>query len=158
MLRFHPGQFICCILLAGLAFPKAGSELKEVSDSKYKPGQVWNYKTRAGEESSTLTILRIDAMPDDKRIVHIRVDGIRLRNCRGGPEPDQIQHMPFERESLERSINKQIGTTEVPDFKEGYDEWRKGWDHGSAGIYLVTVAQAVDVAEKTFRQGIGCSN
>lgn len=158
MLRFHPRQFICCILLAVLAFPKAGPQLKEVSDSKYKPGQVWSYKTRAGEESSVLTILRIDAMPDDKRIVHIRVDGIRLRNCRGGPEPDQIQHMPFERESLERSINKQIRTTEVPDFKEGYEEWRKGWDQGRAGIYTITVAEAVDVADKNFRQGIGCPN
>ncbi len=33
---------------------------KEVSDEKYKPGQVWSYKTRTNESESTLTILRVE--------------------------------------------------------------------------------------------------
>jgi hypothetical protein len=27
--------------------------LKEITDTKYKPGQVWSYKTRPSEEKST---------------------------------------------------------------------------------------------------------
>ena len=56
--------------------------LKEVQDAKYKPGQVWSYKTRPNEQKSTVTILRVDETAQAKRIVHIRVEHVQLTNCR----------------------------------------------------------------------------
>src|SRR5215471_6731312 len=119
--------------------------LKEVKDDKYEPGQVWSYKTRPGEETSTFTVLRVEEAPKGKRIIHIHVDGIRLKNCTGGPEPDTVAHMPFARESIEASSTKKLRTVPIPSFEEGYAEWRKGWDAGKAGYYTITVSEAVDV-------------
>ena len=77
-------------------------------DSKFAPGQVWAYKTRQNEESSTLTILKVEALPKLGTIIHMRVDKIRLRNCTGGPEPDKFEHMPFARDAIERSAKRLI--------------------------------------------------
>jgi hypothetical protein len=101
--------------------------LKDVEDSKYKPGQVWTYKTRPGEEKSTLTILRVEAASKHSRIVHIRLDNIRLRSCNGGNEPKPFEHMPFAQEALDQSVVKNIRSGPVPDFKNGYSEWRQAW-------------------------------
>jgi hypothetical protein len=131
--------------------------LKEVKDEKYKPGQVWSYKTRTGEEASTFTVLRVDAAPEGKRIVHIHVDGIRLKNCTGGPEPDTVAHMPFAKELIGASAVKNLRTVKVPSFEDGYSEWRRGWDAGKAGIYTITVSEAIEVMQKTFDQELGCS-
>jgi hypothetical protein len=131
--------------------------LKEVSDEKYKPGQVWSYKTRTNESESTLTILRVEKIDGKKSIVHIRVDRIVLKNCSGGPEPEQLPHMPFSREAIDASVLKVLRTGQVPDFHEGYSEWRSAWDSGKAGFYTITVAQALDVSHATFNQGLGCS-
>lgn len=50
-------------------------------------GQTWHYNARHGEEKSTLSVLKVESLPKGI-IIHIRVDGIRLRNCTGGPEPN----------------------------------------------------------------------
>jgi hypothetical protein len=112
------------------------------SDAKFRPGQVWEYNTRPHEKGSTLTILKIESLPKLGVIVHIRLDKVRLRNCTGGPEPDNFQHMPFAREALDRSVTKLVKEGDVPEFKDGYGEWRK--DCG--GVYTITVAEAVAVA------------
>jgi hypothetical protein len=122
-------------------------------DSKFVPGQVWTYKTRQSEESSTLTILKVEALPKLGTIIHIRVDKIRLRNCTGGPEPDKFEHMPFTRDAIERSITKMVREGKTPDFREGYDEWHKA----CGGVYTITVAEAVRVTEENFRQNLGCA-
>jgi len=153
--RILPCVFLTIVVLCSAKTPD--TKLKEVSDPKYKPGQVWSYKTRSGEEQSTLTILRVEEWTEKKRIVHIRVDRIRLRNCTGGPEPDNVQHMPFAREALDASVIKVIRSGEVPDYRDGYQEWRKAWDARQAGVYTITVAAAVDVMQENFRQGLGCS-
>jgi hypothetical protein len=122
-------------------------------DPKFHPGQVWAYKTRHGEEASFLTILKVESLPRIGTIIHVRVDKVRLRNCTGGPEPDKFEHMPFTRDAIELSVTKLITeTSEIPDYKDGYDEWRKA----CGGVYTISVAQAVEVAEATFSKGIGC--
>jgi len=124
----------------------------EVTDAKFRPGQVWQYKTRSHERSSTLTILKVESLPNVGTIIHIRVDKVRLRNCTSGPEPDNFQHMPFARDAIERSVTKVVSTGSVPDFQEGYDEWRSA----CGGVYTITVAEAIQAAEDTFRKNLGC--
>jgi hypothetical protein len=131
--------------------------LKEVQDTKYKPGQVWSYKTRTNEQKSTITILRVDETPQAKRIVHIRVEHVQLTNCRGGNAPD-FEHMPFSKEALDQSVLEVIRSDKVPDFENGYTSWRAAWDAKKAGYYTISVAEALDVAQKNFNQGIGCPN
>jgi hypothetical protein len=127
-------------------------ELTEMKDSKFRPGQVWQYKTRLQEEGSTLTILKVESSPKMGTIIHIRVEKIRLRNCTGGPEPDKFEHMPFTREAIEHSVTKLLKENSVPDFHAGYDEWR----NACGGVYTITVAEAIQVGEVTFRKNLGC--
>ncbi|MFZ0581839.1 MAG: hypothetical protein WAN72_12965 [Candidatus Acidiferrales bacterium] len=146
------------LLPAGGARPQSGEkrpcpEPQEAKDSKFHPGQVWNYKTRPNEQKSTLTILKIESLPKLGVIVHIRVDDIRLHNCTGGPEPNNFAHMPFTRDAIERSVVKVAKEDgPVPDFNEGYDEWRRA----CGGVYTITVAEAIEVSEKGFNERLGC--
>jgi len=127
-------------------------EPTESSDSKFRPGQVWQYKTRPHEEGSTLTILKVETLPKQGTIIHIRVEKIRLRNCTGGPEPDKFEHMPFSRDALERSVTKLVKERSVPDFQTGYDAWKDA----CGGVYTISVADAVQVSEDNFRKNLGC--
>jgi hypothetical protein len=124
-------------------------------DSKFRPGQVWQYKARPGEEKSTLTILKVESLPKGVIVVHVRVEGVRLANCRGGPEPDKFEHMPFVRDALEHSVTKILKENgEVPEYNAGYQEWR----NACGGVYTISVADAIKVAETTFQQNLGCSS
>jgi hypothetical protein len=127
-------------------------EPAESGDSKFRPGQVWQYKTRPHEEGSTLTILKVETLPKQGTIIHIRVEKIRLRNCTGGPEPDKFEHMPFARDAVERSVTKLVKERSVPDFQAGYDAWK----NACGGVYTISVADAVQVGEDGFRKSLGC--
>ena len=144
-------------LMLPCAAAASGSTLKEVKDAKYKPGQVWSYHTRVENEGSTLTILRIDETAEKKRVVHVSVDHIHIKNCSGGPEPDKVIHMPFATEALDNSVTKLLRTEEVPDYKEGYERWRRAWDAGKAEFSTTTVMEAVEAIQQTFLHGLGCS-
>jgi hypothetical protein len=128
-------------------------EPQAAEDPKFHPGQVWEYHTRPREKKSTLTILKIESIPQLGVIVHIRVDKIRLRNCSGGPEPDKFEHMPFSRDAIDRSVVKLVKDhSDVPNFAEGYAEWRE--DCG--GIYTISVAEAIQAGEEVFNNHFGC--
>jgi hypothetical protein len=137
--------------------PKKDVTLKQSTDEKFKVGDVWEYQTRKGEEHSRITILRVDESPELGTIVHVGVDNIRFANCLGGPEPDSVPHMPFARKALDVSVVKKAASGQpLPDYEEGYREWREAYEQKHAGIYVIGVADAVSVAEKTFQKGIGC--
>jgi hypothetical protein len=116
---------------------------------------VWSYKARTGEESSTLTILRVESLPKVGVILHVRIDGIKLKNCSGGHSPTTIQHAPFSREAIDRSVLKLVSQGNViPDYEAGYLNWR---EH-CGGIYTIPVAEMVSVDEKTLNGGMTCSD
>jgi len=122
-----------------------------VNDNKYHPGQVWRYKTRAGEENSRVTILKVESLLKVGTIIHVSVDNTRLRNSVTRTASHNFQHMTFTKDSLERSVTElQKDNSEIPDLS-GYEQWRA--DCG--GVYTNTVAEAIEVAEFTFNTGIG---
>jgi hypothetical protein len=148
------GAIICCAVSCyGTAERSTPCpELSPAADSKFVPGQVWSYQTRDTEPFSTLTILKVESEPKLGTIIHIRVDRIRLHNCSGGPEPNQLEHAPFTREALDRSVVKLLRQDAVLPTMEGYEQWRR--DCG--GVYAITVAQMLTVDEQTFNAGMGC--
>ena len=44
----------------------------------------------------------------------------------------------------------------MPNYRDGYEEWKEAYSRKKAGIYVIPVAKAVAVAEKTYQSGIGC--
>jgi len=154
----RPSVGIALVLLLGQSAASRDKTCplpEAVKDSKFRPGQVWEYKTRSGEEKSSLTVLRVESLPKVGTVIHVRVDNVRLKNCTGGPEPNTIEHMPFIRDAVERSVTKLLKEgSGVPDFRAGYDEWRKA----CGGAYSVAVSEAVELDEVTLRKNLGCGS
>jgi hypothetical protein len=108
----------------------------------FEPGQIWSYHTRAQDEGSTLTILKLETLDRIAgRVVHIRVEGVRLGGDALEPAaPTAIAHLPFEEAALRASVIDLVSFVEVlPDFSEGYAQWQQ--DEG--GVFTVAVREAV---------------
>jgi hypothetical protein len=123
-------------------------------ESHYKIGQVWSYKTRKHEDQSTLTIVKIDSDSKLGNIIHISITGLKMKNPDSENDPiDTIGHMPFTEKAIDKSVIKLIKEdSNLPDYKEGYDEWRIAFDNKQAGIYKISVSEAVEKAEKNLNK------
>jgi hypothetical protein len=140
------GLFIVFACAGATAQTKTCPKLEShVSDPIFKRGQVWSYHSRPDEPDSTVTILQIDRLEKVGVVIHVRVDGLRMRNPRHQLIP-AIEHMPFSRDAMLLSAIDVQRTAETLPTLEGYDRWRA--DCG--GVYTISVADAVSVAEKTF--------
>ena len=123
--------------------------------SRFEPGQVWTYDHRPGEEDSRLTILRVDQDGVLGQIVHVCVDGVGLPQS-VDPELQstrRISHMPFSAEAVAESVGKHVDTVEVPDHAEGYGHWREAFEREEAGVFTITVGEAVDAIVTVNSQG-----
>ena len=108
-------------------------------DSKYKPGQIWEYKTRPGESASRITILRVENADKVGVIVHVGIAGVRLKSC-----GDTVQHAPFAKAALDESVTRQSGTvTKMPAYEEGYNQWLAN----CGGVYTIKIAEVLNVID-----------
>jgi hypothetical protein len=120
----------------------------------FAPGQIWTYHTRPGEEASRLIICRIDPDPNLGQIIHIHVNGLRLKNKRApGGSTDQIGHMPYAADALCKSLTGLESTgSALPPFEDGYQQWRDAFDHGKAGVWTAPPAEAIAAMESILNQ------
>lgn len=144
------------IVIAGicLASVLGGCAMNSVSDlfshAKYHTGERWSYKTRAGEENSTLVIGGVEAAAKEAPpVVHISIEGLKL----SGPEGktlDHIGHMPMSQDAVDKSVTHLVGQNAAPtsDYSAGYDYWKAA---GSGGVFAITVEQAVSYYEKVIQ-------
>lgn len=130
------------------------SQLKDITDSRFKVGQVWSYKTRLNETKSTFIVVKVENHPELGNIVHIALRDLKIKNPRSrNGFTDTMNHLPFVEKALSKSVVKMLKEkVELPDFEEGYGLWREAVDQKRAGAYTITVAEAVEVAEKTLNQ------
>lgn len=126
----------------------------ETSSDKFKIGQVWKYSNRPGEDSSTLTILKIEKYEKGDTIIHIRVDGIKLYNPNvTGGYSNFIGHLPFSEKIISKSVTKLVEENKnLPDFSEGYNQWKEAWDNGKGGYWTVDLKEAIDGMDSVMRQ------
>ena len=149
------------LLVASLTLTQQGSakekqkcaEPQTTTDSTYSPGQVWSYKARPGEDSSTVTILRVERAPTIGVVIHVRIDGVQFGNCTGGPAPTTVQHAPFTKAAIDKSVTRKLRTiSELPAFEAGYKDWLSH----CGGVYTFTLAEMVAADDATFNAGLGC--
>jgi hypothetical protein len=130
-------------------------EPQTATDPKFSPGQLWSYRTREGEESSTVTVLRVETLAKIGVIVHVRIEGIHLKNCSGGASPTSIGHAPMSREALDRSVTKLLEERRaLPHYQEGYNEWRQA----CGGVYTISVADVIKADEEAFNSEMNCAS
>lgn len=150
-------QNLTCILIAlllvGCDSGKTSTKMENTMQP-FAPGQVWTYNTRPGEEASRIVICRVETDPKLGEIVHIHVNGLRLKNKHApGGASDQIGHMPYSGEALRKSLTKLESTgTVLPSSDSGYQEWRGAFDKGKAGVWTASVSEAIAGMESALNQ------
>lgn len=127
-------------------------ETRDVNEGKpkFEVGDVWSYASRPDETASTVTVLMVETDAKLGPVVHVSVTNIRMKNPRApGGFSSSIAHMPFAESALEASVTKRMAQhVTLPDFRNGYAQWRSALDKGNAGIFTISVAEAIDTIER----------
>src|SRR6266478_4506497 len=123
----------CLVLLKAAVVGCSKSEKKTVftdtDKSEFKVGQVWNYKTRPGEEASMLVVLKVETAPGWKPIVHVGVTGLKIKTAKG--IQDIIPHTPFDEAAVKNSVTTMVSDKgKLTNFQEGYGLWRAAASSG----------------------------
>lgn len=123
--------------------------LVDGTSGRFHVGERWSYKTRPGEEGSQITVVKIDSNPSLGVILHVSIDGLRIRNPTApGGYADKIGHMPMAEAAVDKSVTTMVSeSATLPNFQDGYDQWRAAFDQGKAGVFTVTIAEAVGSME-----------
>lgn len=117
----------------------------------YAAGQVWKYHVNSGDESSTLQINKVEQDPKLGAIYHISVFRLHISNPRvAGGIQTELPHLPVSKETLDKSVETLVNAPLRPvAYEEGYTYWKKEFDAGHAGIYTMSVAEIITLAEQT---------
>jgi|SRR5688572_15875631 len=126
----------------------------EITSDKFEVGQVWKYNNRPGEDSSTLTILKVEKHEKGDTVIHIRVDKIKLYNPNvAGGYSDFIGHLPFSEKAISKSVTTLVRQNKnLPDFSEGYNQWKEAWDDGKGGYWTIDLKEAIEGMDSVMRQ------
>lgn len=146
-------QFVFAFLIGGVGI-SLGQSVDKSAPAKpvYEPGQVWSYKTRPEEKSSTLVILKVEIDKELGKIVHIALRDLKMKRS-GGGFLTRANHLPFAETAISESVLKMLSKDEeLPDFSEGYNLWKEAFDAKKAGIYTIPVAEAVAGMESVFNR------
>lgn len=119
--------------------------------AKYHVGEKWRFRSRPGEDTATLTILKVES--DEKRgvtIVHITVEGVRIKAAHAPSGfSETVGHMPFDEAAIAKSVTKLVAKdVPLPAFEDGYQQWRTAFDSGKGGIFTITVGEGIAFLEK----------
>ena len=115
----------------------------------FTPGQVWTYHTRPEEEASRVVICQVDEDPKLGPIVHIHVTGVRFKN-QYAPRgfSDEIGHMPYSADALRVSlVTLESTNAALPRYEDGYQEWRSAFEKGEAGVWTLSLRDAIASVE-----------
>lgn len=132
-------------LLSMFSFAKA---------AEYSEGQVWSYKTRAGEEKSTVLINKIETNEKLGKIYHISLNEVKVKNPHiAGGFSNDLPHFPVSEETMKKSLIKLVGKSAPnPGYLEGYNTWKVAFDAGEAGIFTISVSEIVGFIEDTINK------
>lgn len=135
-----PGLLAAIVTLAFATSPMAAGREKPL-----KVGQEWRFEGRPDDPHPTLVIDRIEELPNIGEVVHVSLRGVRIRNPRApGGFSDQLPHMPFARQALEKSVTVMLhDSVALPPYQEGYAEWKRA----RAGAFSISVREALDYVE-----------
>jgi hypothetical protein len=134
------------LLIVTMALPSLGAA------PDFDVGQVWAYKTRPGEQDSTLLINKVEEDPKLGRIYHISVSKVQIK-VGAAIFTHELPHLPVSLKTLKLSCTELVGHSEPnPMYLPGYRMWREAFDAGHAGIYTVSVSEIVDLSEKMLQK------
>lgn len=117
----------------------------------FAPGQRWAYRTRPGEEGSTLVVLRRETVGGEA-LLHVQLQGLRL------PSPliesgftTTIGHLPIREAEVRQSVTGLLEEGVTAEGGGGYETWRAAHARGEAGFFTLPVSQIVTLMEEAVR-------
>ncbi|MDJ0975485.1 MAG: hypothetical protein QNJ98_13555 [Planctomycetota bacterium] len=120
---------------------------------RFKPGQVWRYKTRAVEPNARVIIGRVEERPKDGTIIHVKFVGVQVKNNHApNGVSTELAHAPVALAQVEASVTEL--TDEAPDlsgFEEGYRTWLAAYKSGEGGVFTVPLSEISEYIEQTLR-------
>ncbi len=130
------------------------SSFRIAAAQEFAEGQVWSYKTRSGEEGSRVLINKIESVPKLGKVFHISVSAVKVKNpVIAGGFSTELPHFPVSGATLKQSLIKLTGKSAVnPEYREGYEIWKRAVDKGEAGVFIIGVADIVDVIEQSINK------
>lgn len=109
--------------------------------STYSEGQVWEYRTRAGDEGSLLKIQHIEQNPAFRKlgpVYHVSIVGFHLSNPTITP---MLPNAPVSQMTLDASVIRLSSRLrDFPSADAGIAEWRLA----QGGVYTIDVAAIID--------------
>jgi hypothetical protein len=120
----------------------------------FKAGQVWKYHTREGEENSTVTILQVDAHEKLGNVIHVAITGINISNPRtASGYQNHLPHLPYAEDAVSKSVTELVGEVEeLPDYAEGYNNWKAAFDDGKAGVWTLGLKETVQAIDDMMKK------
>lgn len=107
--------------------------------SHYVEGQVWEYRTRRGEERSLVKIQRIEIDPGTgEPIFHVSLTGLKW------PDAGTLAHAPVSQTTLDLSVTRlSADPAQFPAADEGITEWKAA----RGGVYSISLAEIVEAGD-----------
>jgi hypothetical protein len=138
-----------CLALA-LVLAAAPVSAQGVLTREFAAGQIWAYKTRAGEEASRLLINKVDVSPTLGPIFHISISGLRVKRRDPGQITTDLPHLAVSVRTLQASCTQLLGESAAPDprYLDGYAQWKQVFEQGKAGVWTAPVAAIVQAVEE----------
>lgn len=126
-----------------------------IDNTPYKVGKEWNYKTRKGEENSTLKILKIEEYPEYGKIIHISISQLKMENPNSKEGfAEQLSHIPISKQELDKSITTlKNEKSSLPNYLDGYNYWKREFDKNQAGVFSISVSEIISSMEKLLISG-----
>ncbi len=122
--------------------------LLKPKQAKIHVGGVYAYATRPHEPDSTFTVVHIDTHKG-ANIVHVCVERLAISNPHEEASPiHTLSHCPLSEEAITASVPRLLrDVAALPDFEEGYESWREGFEQGQAGVFSRPLADCVGFME-----------
>lgn len=121
----------------------------------FEAGQIWRYRTRAGEDQSRACIARVDMLDNGTPVFHLYLDGVRIANphvADGSGIQTCLPHVPVSLHTLQASLTElQASQQPMPDISEGWQQWKDA----QGGIFTITLAEILDTIEQAMRGTAG---
>ncbi|HXX92013.1 MAG TPA: hypothetical protein VEN81_00155 [Planctomycetota bacterium] len=151
------GLRVAALFLAGLSWgcgkkpePPVREPLQPATSSKFHAGEEYSFDGRPSDPKPRCTVLQVDMHPKLGNIVHLALNGIRIKNDQApGGFSEQVQHFPCAEAALEKSHLKLLKSG-VPllDFKDAYEKWKRPFEEGKAGVWTDSLAECLQAMER----------
>lgn len=140
---------VCGLTLAVGCRPRPGAGLADTTNSTFQVGEVWSYHARPGEETSTVTVLKVETSPRLGNVVHVAVDGLRIKSPRvPGGVMTGIGHIALTEEAARQSLVSRVQLiATLPPFEQGYAHWLDLLNRGRGNVCTNTLISVVEGLE-----------